>query len=206
MASALLRAHWRHTTSPEGTCEMVQKAGRAASLWRARPPSIRTAGTVMSSLSSLIVTAAALVLLAVCIASSPPSKAREPIPASGLGVRHNPAGPAELFSDALQGLPEGTCKGVSREDAERRMVRPKEHFDGVDLPLGLRDADGSDGVGQLAHDDLLHRLLVGVYEGACWKDAERRMIRPEQGLDCVDRPRGLRDADGSDSILELNGN
>src|SRR5690606_20929512 len=131
---------------------------------------------------------------------------REPIPASGLGVRHNPAGPAGLFSDALQGLPEGTCKGVSREDAERRMVRPKEHFDGVDLPLGLRDADGSDGVGQLAHDDLLHRLLVGVYEGACWKDAERRMIRPEQGLDCVDRPRGLRDADGSDSILELNGN
>src|SRR5690606_41882930 len=32
------------------------------------------------------------------------------------------------------------------------------------------------------------------------------MIRPEQGLDCVDRPRGLRDADGSDSIIELNGN
>src|SRR5690606_7878481 len=120
--------------------------------------------------------------------------------------RYNPTGPTGLFSDALQGLPEGVSQCVGREDPERGMVRPEQGLDCVDLPLGLRDADGSDSVGQLAYDDLLHRLLVGVYEGACWKDAERRMVEPEECFDCVDLPLGLRDADVSEGVLELNGN
>src|SRR5690606_12234977 len=94
-----------------------------------------------------------------------------------------PAGPAGLFSDALQGLPKGVSQCVGREDPERGMIRPEERFDGVDFPLGLRHTDSSDSVGQLAHDDLLHRLLVGVYEGVCRKGAEHRMVRPEECFD-----------------------
>src|SRR5690606_18474678 len=48
--------------------------------------------------------------------------------------------------------------------------------------------------------------LISVYERACREDAERGMIRPEQSLDCVDLPLGLRDADVLDGVHELNGN
>src|SRR5690606_13153258 len=60
-------------------------------------------------------------------------------------------------SDLLHGLLECMYKGVCGDDAERRMVRPKEHFDGIDLPLCLRDADGSDSVHELKD----HRIEQG---------------------------------------------